>query len=312
MPLLQLGTAQLLTETGLDESVPPTFTGMLPERAYRQIQLALEQGIRAFDTAFVYRSQPAIGHVMAEWWRTAALQSRSDVWITTKVFQPEADQVFAISHMPDMHRMTPNEISIQTRQHFEQSMVQLGIGYVDLLLLHWPAGHGEGNEHENRQRRLAAWSVLEDLYVRGWARAIGVSNFAVHHLEQLKRDGASILPMVNQIEASVTLQYTDILKYCQSNSIVVQAYSPFGRGLYKMPDALKGMAEKYGKDSGQIALRYLVQLGYAVTFLSNSEQRIVTNTQIFDFELTQAEMELLSSFNRLDGGWGLPDPHEIL
>jgi len=313
MPLLQLGTAQLLSETGLDETVPKNFTGMLPERAYRQIQLALEQGLRAFDTAYIYRSQPAIGHVLAEWWRTAALKSRTEVWITTKIFHPDAtEQTFGISHMPDMPNMTPEEVSIRTREHFETSMVQLGVGYIDLLLLHWPSGLGEGNEHDNRQRRLAAWRVLEDLYERGWARAIGVSNFAIHHLEQLKEDGATIVPAVNQIEASVTLQYTDILQYCHANGILAQAYSPFGRGLYKMPDALEGMAEKYSKDVGQIAIRYLVQHGFAVTFLSNSEKRMVTNTDIFDFELTDEEMALLNSFNRPGGGWGLPNPHELL
>jgi len=322
MPLLQLGTAQLLTETGLDETVPPAFTGMLPERAYRQLELALQQGVRAFDTAFIYRSQPAMGHVLAEWWRTAQLKSRTEVWITTKVFHPDAtQQCFGISHMPDMARMSPDQVSVRTREHFETSMVQLGVGYIDLLLLHWPSGlqsDGEDHdaasseEHDNRQRRLAAWRVLEDLYERGWARAIGVSNFAVHHLEQLREDGATIVPMVNQIEASVTLQYTDILQYCKDHGIVAQAYSPFGRGLYQMPDALTGLATKYGKDVGQIAIRYLVQQGYAVTFLSNSEQRMVTNTQVFDFELSKDEMELLHSFNRPDGGWGLPDPHELL
>jgi diketogulonate reductase-like aldo/keto reductase len=117
--------------------------------------------------------------------------------------------------------------------------------------------------------------------------------------------------MVNQIEASVTLQYPDIVQYCRDHSIVPQAYSPFGRGRTDIPTAVNAMAEKYDKDAGQIAIKYLLQLGYAVVYLSNSADRMVSNTNVFDFELSQADMELLNSLHRPDGGWGLPSPHEL-
>ena len=176
MPLLQLGTAHLLTKPGIDATVPPNFTGMLPERAYRQIELALRNGLRAFDSALIYRSHGPIAAVLGEWWRTGKLASRTDVWITTKVFHPDATHVtFGISHMPDLSKMSPTEITTTTRHHFETSLLQLNIGYVDLLLLHWPSGKGEGDEEMNRQRRIAAWHVLEDLYSKGWTRSIGVS-----------------------------------------------------------------------------------------------------------------------------------------
>jgi diketogulonate reductase-like aldo/keto reductase len=316
MPLLLLGTAQLNTVAGKDPKLPPSFVGMNPERGYRQIELALQKGIRAFDTALIYRSSRQIGAVLGEWWRTAKLQDRSDVWLTTKVFHPNATETtFGLTHMPDMQEKTPEQITVETRRHFEQALMDLGVGYVDLMLLHWPAdadAKGEGNLQDNRQRRLAAWRVLEDIYEnKGWARAIGVSNFSPQHLTQLQQDGARIVPMVNQFEASITLQYPDLVEYCKDRGIIPQAYSPLGRGLAELPLQVAEIAEKHGKDVGQIAFRYLYQLGYAIIYLSNSPQRMVSNSEIFDFELSDADMRLLNSLNRPDGGWGLPSPHEI-
>jgi diketogulonate reductase-like aldo/keto reductase len=334
MPLLQLGTAQLITKTGIDSTVPEQFTGMVPERAYRQIELALQNGIRAFDTALIYRSHIPIGHVLGEWFRTGL--HRNDVWIQTKVFHPNATQMtFGISHMPTLQQMTPEQVSKQTLEHVETSLLQLNIGYVDLLLLHWPSGLPEAgndvnintdspahnndinwslnNESNNRQRRIAAWKVLEQIYEKGWARAIGVSNFSVKHLQQLVEDDATILPMVNQIEASVTLQYTDVVEYCIQNNIVPQAYSPFGRGLTEMPlDVLSSMVQQYGrKDFGQISVKYLLQLGYSVVYLSNSPERMVSNMDVFDFNLSRSDMNILQHFHRPHGGWGLPAPNQL-
>jgi diketogulonate reductase-like aldo/keto reductase len=330
MPLLQLGTCQLVSKTGIDATVPEPFVGLLPERAFRQVELALQNGIRAFDTALIYRSHAPLAHVLGEWWRTGQLAHRNDVWIQTKVFHPDATPMtFGISHMPSLMKMSPTEVTQLTWNHVETSLLQLNVGYVDLLLLHWPSGlpsddasegdddgvnvWSKNNELVNRQRRIAAWKVLEEVYRKGWARAIGVSNFSVQHLQQLVEDGATIVPMVNQIEASVVLQYTDIVQYCLEKSIVPQAYSPFGRRLTDIPkDKLQEMAQKYAKkDFGQVAIKYLVQLGYSVVYLSNSAERIVSNLDIFDFELSKSDMDVLRQFNRPDGGWGLPSPNQL-
>ena len=351
MPLLQLGTAQLITKTGLDPTVPERFVGMVPERTFRQMELALQNGIRAFDTAFIYRSHIPIGHVLGEWWRTGQLRHRNEVWIQTKIFHPDAtSSTFGITHMPRLDQMTPDEISRLTLEHAEMSLMQLNVGYVDLLLLHWPSGvasdpdshknnnndtttttttnatHDDidwslNNESNNRQRRIAAWKVLEDLYRKGWARAIGVSNFSVRHLEQLLADGATatttattIVPMVNQIEASVTLQYTDIVHYCLQHRIVPQAYSPFGRQLTDIPtDILQEMVQRHGKkDYGQIIIKYLLQIGYSVVYLSNSPERMVSNRQLWDFDLTPTDSRTLNELSQPDGGWGLPSPDQLL
>ncbi|GAX22294.1 hypothetical protein FisN_22Hu085 [Fistulifera solaris] len=313
MPLLQLGTAQLIAFPGKDPSVHSTFRGMLPERGYRQIELALQKGVRAFDTAYIYRTPRSMGYVLGEWLRTQRLENRKQVWITTKIFHPDATaSTFATNQMADLPHMTPEQVTTTAQKQFEANLIELGVGYVDLMLLHWPAGWKEGTAIENRQRRIAAWKVLENAYEKGWVRSIGVSNFSPDHLEQLKEDGAKILPMVNQFEASVTLQYPEILSYCQAHDIVPQAYSPFGRGYTDLPPLVFELASKYGKDGGQIALRYLYQLGYSIVYLTNTETRMVSNTDIFDFELSDLEMKALDSLNRPDGGWGLPNPHEIL
>jgi diketogulonate reductase-like aldo/keto reductase len=310
MPLLSLGTAQLITVPGVNPDLPSDFIGFLPERNYRQTELALSAGVRAFDTAFIYRSQPPMGRVLADWWQSGRLESRQDVWITSKIFHPPGPS-FEISHMAHMADMTPEQVSVETKRHFEVSLHELGVGYIDLMLLHWPSLPSLTDADMNRQRRLAAWKVLEEMYDRGWARAIGVSNFSPEHLEQLKEDGANIVPMVNQIEASVTLQNPNIVQYCLDNNILPQAFSPLGRGLSEMPELVHQIGETYGKDAGQVSFRYLLQLGYAVTYLTNSEKRMISNAQVFDFELSDDEMSQLTALNRPDGGWGLPNPNDL-
>jgi diketogulonate reductase-like aldo/keto reductase len=316
MPLFSLGTAHLITSSDPDPAAPVGFIGMLPERAYRQMELALQVGIRAFDTAHIYRSQRVVGHVLGEWWRTGQLKSRNDVWLTTKIFHPDAKPAcFVSAHMPDLPSLTPDQVTAETRRFFEKALDELGgIGYIDLMLLHWPGGAGQGSPELNRQQRFAAWKVLEEMYRRGWCRAIGVSNFSVEHLKQLQQDGASIVPMVNQIEGSVITQYKDIREYCKENGIVPQAYSPF-RGMSSSSSTISNtttaLVTKYNKESGQILLRYLFQHGYAIVYLSRSKQRMTSNMAIFDFELRADEMNALDQLNRNEGSWGLPAPHEI-
>ena len=139
--------------------------------------------------------------------------------------------------------------------------------------------------------RLYAWILLVfdctyRYYEIGWIRAIGVSNWTEHHIEQLTKDGAKVKPMVNQIEANMCLQWSDIRQYCQDNAIVVQAFSPLGHGGQMLHDeTVRRIADKHTKDVGQVAMRYLIEKEYAVTFSTTSEKWLVTNQQVFDFAL---------------------------
>lgn len=310
MPQLMLGSAHARLEPNTIQS-NPRFIGFLPEETYKSLNSALEAGWRGIDTALVYRSQRAIGRVLAKWFMEQKV-TRSEIFLTTKVFHGNPGVGTAGTYMEDMDDMTPEEAAAATVRHIEESLNQADVGYFDLLLLHWPARF-DSEDPGNRARRIAAWKVLESYYERGWARAIGVSNFSEQHLQQLVDDGATITPHVNQIEASVYLQWEKIVKYCNEHNIVLQAYSPLGRGVTNAlndPLVLE-IAKKHDKDPGQVAMRYLIQKGYILACLSSSPERLVTNQDIFYFDLDEKDMERLDSLNRPDGGWGLPQPYDM-
>mmetsp|Transcript_3736 Transcript_3736/g.9403 ORF Transcript_3736/g.9403 Transcript_3736/m.9403 type:complete len:367 (+) Transcript_3736:47-1147(+) len=339
MPTLQLGTAHIVMPGQPDaEHAHPRFVGFQPERCYRQADLALTAGMRAFDTAVNYRSDVVLGRVLGEWFRRGKNDplQRPDVWITTKVMNPRpSDFVLKSVRVVDLHTLSPEQVAEQTQHFVEMALQNLAVGYVDLLLLHWPSASGrsqQGTVQLNRKQRLASWRVLEDAYRKGWVRAIGVSNYSVAHLEQLQQDGAEIVPMVNQIEASVTVQQREIWEYCRSHHIVPQAYSCL-RGLVKNPNqqqqqqqpslssnvttVLNSLSKKYQKDTGQIVYRYLIQLGYAVVYLTNSQPRMASNTEIWDFALTENEMSALDLLSRNgdfddEFGLGYPKPDDCL
>lgn len=313
MPVLSLGMAHASFGSQHRDN-NATFVGFTPERAYRQVELALQNGVRSFDTALMYGTQPHLGMVLGQWWASGRL-SRDDVWITTKVFHlPAPGFGLAKNHQVHANSLTPEKVTKQTEEHIEQCLTELGVGYIDLLLMHWPSGPGQPEEI-SRQRRLAAWTVLETFYERGWLRAIGVSNFSGKHLQDLMDDGAKIRPMVNQIEASPYIQYDKIVRYCQENSIEVQSFSPMGSGTMNVKDdpVLQQLAKEHGKDVGQVVFRYLIQKGYAgVAFLTNNPSRMMTNQQVFDFELSDKEMKMIDGLNRPDGSFlELPGPQDL-
>lgn len=312
MPTLSLGMAHFTFGSPHKEG-NITYTGFYPERAYRQAELALQNGVRTFDTALMYGTQPHLGSVLGRWWANGQLQSRDDVFITTKVFHSPAPGFgLMANHQVNLETMTPEAVTVQTAAHIEQSLKELGVGYIDLLLMHWPSVAGQ-SEGISRQRRLAAWKVFEEFYQRGWLRAIGVSNFSELHLEQLMDDGATIRPMVNQIEASPYLQFTNIAKYCQQNSIVVQAFSPLGSGLtdVRSDKVLVELGGKYRKDVGQVVFRYLIQKGYVIAYKTSTAKRMESNLDVFDFDLSEKDMTKIDALNQVGESFGLPSPYDL-
>ena len=319
MPELALLSAPLSFAPGETEE-NHNFVGFLPERVYHSFSAALESGLRHVDTALCYNSHKQVGHVLADYFMRGQI-TRSDVFITSKIFHPDnngfgLDQDTLPSNVDDM---SPQEVADCCTRHFERTLRDIGVGYLDLMLLHWPGPRGEdssrvGTEDRNAANRLAAWQVLEKMYNKGWARSIGVSNFNEIHLERLKRDGAKIVPHVNQIEASIFLQQNKIMEYCKENQILHEAYSPLGRGVNRVAShpTILSIAKKYGKNAGQVALKYLLQKGYAVTFWSSSRERIIANQQLYDFRLDEEVMKTLDSLNVPDGSWGLPSPYDVI
>jgi diketogulonate reductase-like aldo/keto reductase len=322
MPVLAAGMAFLTVydEEGDDMNGDGSFRGFFPEEAHRSMKLMLDAGWRHFDTAVMYRTHRPMGQVLGSFFASGQ-GKRSDIFLTTKVFHGPVPGYSTDFTVIDMDHMSPQEVGIAVRRHFETALIDLGVGYVDLLLLHWPASFESSSTSDdqglNRARRLAAWKVLENMLSWGWARSIGVSNFSEIHLEQLKQDGATIVPMVNQLESSPYIRHDEIIKYCQNEGITVMAYSPMGRassGLLQEP-ILQQIASNHGKNPGQVALRYQIQQGMGVVSLTTSPQRVLTNKDIFtaDFSLTDEEMTQLASLQKLgqDGSWGLPSPYSM-
>lgn len=288
-----------------------------PDFAYQAIPRTLDAGIRHIDTALVYRSQKQIGFSLGNAFASSHVQ-REDIFLTTKVFHPQFPGVLFPGDALQLDKITPEEVTVEVGRHVERCLHELNTGYLDLLLLHWPGDFDPSVDPTiGRARRLAAWKVLEETLENKWTRAIGVSNFSAVHLEQLVEDGATVRPMVNQIETSVFMRHEEIILYCEDHGIVVMAYSPLGSpdggGKNEMLEdgELVRMADTYGMNTGHIALRYLVQRGFALTALSTSAHRLKSNLDVFSFSLSEEDMAVLDGLNKNKSMLGLVSPNDI-
>jgi diketogulonate reductase-like aldo/keto reductase len=233
---------------------------------------ALEAGYRHIDTAAVYGNEAEVGRAIA---RSGV--PRSEIFLTGKVWNDAIRQGL-------------------TRQAFARTLQNLGTDYMDLYLLHWPvAGTPD------------AWRTLEDLYAAGRIRAIGVSNFHPHHIEDMQAY-ARVMPMLDQIESHPLLNNQALIDWLQSRGIAAGAWSPLGgpRVPLLQHPVLTALAGKYGRSPAQIVLRWDIQRGIAVIPKSSHRDRILANSQIFDFALSADDM---ARIQRLDQNFRVgPDP----
>ncbi|WP_442596557.1 aldo/keto reductase [Neobacillus sp. D3-1R] len=235
------------------------------------VKAAIKNGYKSIDTAAIYQNEEGVGQAIKE-----SGVSREELFITTKVWN--SDQGYE-----------------STLQAFETSLEKLGLDYLDLYLIHWPG----------KTKYKETWKALEKLYKDGRVRAIGVSNFKVHHLEDLISD-AEIKPMVNQVEYHPHLTQKDLLAYCQKEGIQLEAWSPLKQGQLLNDPTLMEIAEKYGKSTAQVILRWDLQTKVVTIPKSIKEQRIIENANIFDFELSAEDMAKIDGLNK-DERVG-PDP----
>lgn len=235
------------------------------------VKWAIEAGYKSIDTAAIYGNEEGVGQAIKE-----SGVAREELFITTKVWN--ADQGYD-----------------STLKAFDESMKKLGLEYLDLYLVHWPV---KGKYKET-------WKALETLYKEGKVKAIGVSNFQVHHLKDVMED-AEIVPMVNQVEYHPRLTQKELHAFCKENGIQLEAWSPLMQGKLLDDATLTEIAEKHGKSVAQVILRWDLQNGVVTIPKSVKEHRIYDNAAIFDFELTQEEMERIDGLNR-DERVG-PDP----
>jgi methylglyoxal/glyoxal reductase len=235
------------------------------------VKWAIEAGYKSIDTAAIYKNEEGVGQAIKE-----AGVPREELFITTKVWNK--DQGYE-----------------STLAAFETSMEKLGLDYLDLYLVHWPV---KGKYKET-------WRALEKLYKDGKVKAIGVSNFKVHHLEDILAD-CEIKPMVNQVEYHPRLAQNELLLFCKDNGIQMEAWSPLMQGELLDEPTLVELAEKYGKSVAQIILRWDLQNGVVTIPKSTKQHRIVENANIFDFELSLEDMAKIEGLNE-DRRIG-PDP----
>lgn len=231
------------------------------------VKTAIKNGYRSIDTAAIYGNEEGVGRGIRQGMEEAGI-SREELFITSKVWN--ADLGYE-----------------STLAAYETSLSKLGLEYLDLYLIHWPVA-GKFKE---------AWRALETLYKDGRVKAIGVSNFLIHQLEELMKD-AEIKPMVDQMEHHPRLTQKELQAFCKKNGIQFEAWSPLMQGQLLDNEDLKEIGHKYGKSTAQVILRWNLQNGVVTIPKSTKEHRIIENASIFDFELTKEDMEQIDGLNQ--------------
>lgn len=281
---------------------PSRFIGFQPDLGWAMVPAALRAGYKHFDCALVYGSHRVVGTSIGINAFAKGIK-RSDIHVTTKVHHFPAPDL-ALGTQGKAFDMSKSDIDIHARVVYdvEKSLDELSMGYVDLCLLHWP-GNPAAPDADALQARLGrkqAWAALEAMLKTGRVRAIGVSNFSKKHLEQLLED-CTVKPMVNQIEKSPYHAQHELTKFCQDKKMFVQGWAPFGSGGTGVlaDPTIHALAKAHGKNAGQIILRWLVQHNCGALPKSSNEKRMAGNLDVYDFKLTDDEMEKL---DKLDVG----------
>jgi diketogulonate reductase-like aldo/keto reductase len=238
------------------------------------VSKALEVGYRSIDTAAAYGNERSVGQAIK-----ASSLPREELFITTKVWNADQRQG-------------------ATLEAFEASRQRLGLDYIDLYLIHWPvAGHYQ-----------ETWQALEKLYAEGVIRAIGVSNFHIHHLEDIFAS-SDVKPTVNQVEFHPYLLHQELRQFCAEQQVQFEAWSPLAQGKIFDDPTLVELNRKYGKTPAQLLIRWDLQHQVVTIPKSSTPHRIVENADVFDFEISADDMARLDSLNRNERTG--PDPDDF-
>lgn len=244
------------------------------------VKVALESGYRHIDTAQGYGNEASVGKAVKE-----SGVSRKEIFITSKLDNP-------------MHGYD------NTMSSFEKTLEKLGTDYLDLFLIHWP----NPLQYRDTWQKTNAetWKAFEELYEAGKIRAIGISNFHQHHIDELMKT-AKIAPMVNQIRLCPGDTQDELVKYCRKRGILLEAYSPLGTGkIFDVPE-MKMLSEKYGKTVAQICIRWSLQNEWLPLPKSVTAERIAENINVFDFELSEDDVKLIANLTGCVGLSADPD-----
>lgn len=225
------------------------------------VKYALECGYRQIDTASFYGNEVGIGNGIKE-----SGIKREDLFLVTKLWNDD--------HGYD-----------KTIEAFNKSLERLQVDYIDLYLIHWP-----------NKLNSETWKAFEHLYKTGKVKSIGVCNFKIGHLEELKKT-AKIMPMVNQVEVHPQSSKNEMLNYCIENNIQLIAWSPIMRGKLFTNELMLNLSEKYQKSVAQVILRWHIQRGVIPIPKSSNKTRIKENLNVFDFEISNEDMKSIYMLN---------------
>lgn len=253
---------------------------------------AIDIGYRHFDTAFMYQNETEVGRAIKEK-IAAGVVKREDIFVTTKLW----------STYHSLENVVPA---------CKRSLDALGIGYIDLYLIHSPVALKYSGEHitpalvkiETADTDyVETWKGMEECVRLGFVRSIGVSNFNSNQIERIL-DVAKIRPVNNQVECSLQLQQRKLIDFCNSHNILVTSYCPLARPVpaeqtpkFLFDDTIQNISEKYGKTPAQVALRFLIDIGTVPLPKSSNPKRIEENFKIFNFELTEEEVQVLAKYD---------------
>ena len=248
--------------------------------AVRSVACAIEAGYRHIDTAQAYGNEESVGKGIRE-----SGIDRKDLFVTTKLWNS-------------------NHSYKLTMRTFEESMNKLGLDYLDLFLIHWPNPIAFRDHWQ--EANAESWKAMEELYEAGKIRAIGVSNFRPHHIEEILKT-AKVAPMVNQIRLCPGDTQDETVDWCREHGMVLEAYSPLGIGqIFEVPEMQK-LAEKYHRSIAQVCIRWSLRRGYLPLPKSVTPSRIQENLKVFDFELSDEDVQLIADLKGCVGYASDPD-----
>lgn len=253
------------------------------DTAVNAVKKALELGYRHIDTAAIYGNEVSVGKAIAE-----SGIKREELFVTSKVWNSDRGYM-------------------ETMRAFKTTLEKLQLDYLDLYLIHWPASHSQFSDWDTINR--TTWSAMIDLHLQDRIKAIGVSNFLPHHLEALR--GAEVKPCVNQIEFHPGHIQAETVQYCKDNDILVEAWSPLGKGRVLSDERLVAIAQKYDKSVAQLCIRWSLQQGILPLPKSVTPSRIKENSEVFDFTISAEDMQTISDLPEFGSSGLHPDEVEF-
>jgi diketogulonate reductase-like aldo/keto reductase len=251
------------------------------EIAIKAVKNAIEAGYKHIDTAAVYGNEKSIGIAV----KSNTIVSRENLFITSKLWNSKQGYENTLSA-------------------FNKTLKDLQLQYLDLYLIHWPIA--KGHEKDWQKAILETWKAFEKLYREGKIRAIGISNFLPHHLNPLIIY-TEIQPMVNQIELHPGQNQSETVLFCQKHNILLEAWGPLGTGKMLSNPILKEIADKYNKNVAQLCIRWSLQNNFLPLPKSVTPNRINENTNVFDFEITREDMDIINTLPYFGGSGLNPD-----